>query len=50
MLLSWEDFAAKAEEMVREKPLDTRYTVKYKHGEGKMTLKVTDNVEVSIYA
>lgn len=47
MLLDWDDFAAKAEELVREKPLHTRYTVKYKHSEGKMTLKVTDNEEVS---
>ncbi|WZN62648.1 SRP9/SRP14 subunit of signal recognition particle [Chloropicon roscoffensis] len=49
MLLDWDDFAAKAEELVREKPLHTRYTVKYKHSEGKMTLKVTDNEECWTY-
>ena len=43
---AWDDFFEKAEVMVREKPLHTRYTVKYKHKEGKMVMKVTDNTEV----
>ena len=46
MLLEWDEFAAKAEEMARRNPLHTRYVVKYKHAEGKMTLKATDNEEV----
>ncbi len=43
----WEEFYEKAEELARGKPLDCRYTVKYKHRDGKMVLKVTDNAEVS---
>ena len=46
----WDDFFAKAEELLRAKPLDCRYTVKYKHREGKMVLKVTDNAEVSAFS
>mmetsp|Transcript_24420 Transcript_24420/g.52566 ORF Transcript_24420/g.52566 Transcript_24420/m.52566 type:complete len:93 (+) Transcript_24420:128-406(+) len=45
----WDDFFAKAEELLRAKPLDCRYTVKYKHREGKMVLKVTDNAECWTY-
>ena len=43
---AWDDFYAKAEELLRSKPLDCRYTVKYKHNEGKMVLKVTDDSQV----
>ncbi|QDZ18244.1 SRP9/SRP14 subunit of signal recognition particle [Chloropicon primus] len=49
MLLEWDEFAAKAEEMARRNPLHTRYVVKYKHAEGKMTLKATDNEECFTY-
>ena len=45
---AWDEFEAKAEALCRAKPLDTRYTIKYKHKDGKMALKVTDNVVVSV--
>lgn len=44
-----EDFNAfyqQAEELFRKEPLRTRYQIKYKHKEGKLVLKVTDNVVV----
>merc|ERR1712118_72013 len=46
---AWDDFYAKAEELLRSKPLDCRYTVKYKHNEGKMVLKVTDDSQCWTY-
>jgi signal recognition particle subunit SRP9 len=45
-----EDFNAffqQAEELVLREPLKTRYVVKYRHKEGKLVLKVTDDVVVS---
>ena len=42
----WDQFSAKAEELCRGSPLDTRYTVKYNHKDGQMVLKITNNVEV----
>jgi signal recognition particle subunit SRP9 len=46
-----EDFAsfyARAEELHRRSPLATRYVVKYRAREGKLVLKVTDDVVVCI--
>jgi signal recognition particle subunit SRP9 len=41
-----EDFEAfyhQAAELFKARPLDTRYVVKYRHSEGKLVMKVTDN-------
>jgi signal recognition particle subunit SRP9 len=40
-------FYQQAEELYISRPLHTRYVVKYKHNEGKLVLKVTDDVVVS---
>jgi hypothetical protein len=45
----WDEFTAKAEELCRGSPLDTRYTVKYNHKDGKMVLKITNNVVCFTY-
>eukprot|EP00878_Enallax_costatus_P003746 GHUV01003962.1.p1 GENE.GHUV01003962.1~~GHUV01003962.1.p1 ORF type:complete len:126 (+),score=49.06 GHUV01003962.1:248-625(+) len=37
-------FYQQAEELFRKEPLRTRYQIKYKHKEGKLVLKVTDDV------
>jgi signal recognition particle subunit SRP9 len=45
-----EDFNAfyqQAEELLLKDPIKTRYAVKYRHTEGKLVLKVTDDVVVS---
>ena len=44
---SWDEFFAKAEELCRANALGTRYSVRYKHKEGKLVMKVTDDVTVS---
>jgi hypothetical protein len=40
-------FYQQAQELVAQQPLRTRYVIKYKHKEGKLVLKVTDDVVVS---
>eukprot|EP00803_Ostreobium_quekettii_P002759 evm.model.scf_233.4 EVM.evm.TU.scf_233.4 scf_233:112446-113270(+) len=42
-LRSWESFASQAEELYRKDPLGTRYLMKYRHCDGKLELKVTDD-------
>ena len=39
-------FIQEAEELYRSNPLATRYCVKYRHCDGKLILKVTDDVKV----
>lgn len=45
-LRSWEAFASQAEELYRKDPLGTRYLMKYRHSDGKLVLKVTDDKTV----
>ncbi|GBF88837.1 hypothetical protein Rsub_01738 [Raphidocelis subcapitata] len=40
----WDSFYVQAEELWRQQPLKTRYCIKYRHTEGKLVLKVTDDV------
>lgn len=40
----WESFAQQAEALFRSQPLRTRYVLKYQHSQGKLTLKVTDDI------
>jgi len=40
----WDTFFLQAQELQRKRPLHTRYCIKYSHKEGKLVLKVTDDV------
>ncbi|CAJ1407099.1 unnamed protein product [Effrenium voratum] len=39
----FEEFEVAAQELFKQQPLRTRYLVKYRHKEGKVVLKVTDD-------
>uniref|UniRef100_A0A0D6QR04 Signal recognition particle 9 kDa protein n=1 Tax=Araucaria cunninghamii TaxID=56994 RepID=A0A0D6QR04_ARACU len=40
---SWDEFAERAVLLFRSDPVSTRYVMKYRHCDGKLVLKVTDN-------
>mmetsp|Transcript_9825 Transcript_9825/g.31909 ORF Transcript_9825/g.31909 Transcript_9825/m.31909 type:complete len:106 (-) Transcript_9825:69-386(-) len=40
---NFDEFYARAEEMFRADPMGTRYVTKYRHCDGKLVLKVTDD-------
>uniref|UniRef100_A0ACD5ZRB0 Uncharacterized protein n=1 Tax=Avena sativa TaxID=4498 RepID=A0ACD5ZRB0_AVESA len=40
---SWEEFVDRSLELFRNDPIATRYVMKYRHCDGKLVLKVTDN-------
>ncbi len=44
---SFEEFSRRAEELYTSCPLKTRYVLKYRHCDGKVVLKVTNDVVVS---
>lgn len=46
-LEDFEVFYSQAVELFEARPLDTRYSVKYRHCDGKLVFKVTDDVKVS---
>jgi len=46
---TWDEFVTRAEAMFRASPSKTRYCVKYRHCDGKLVLKVTDDKEVNIH-
>uniref|UniRef100_A0A6B2LUM8 Signal recognition particle 9 kDa protein n=1 Tax=Arcella intermedia TaxID=1963864 RepID=A0A6B2LUM8_9EUKA len=39
----WDQFAEAAEKCYLRNPMTTRYLLKYRHSEGKVVIKVTDN-------
>lgn len=43
----FESFIKQAEDLFVARPLDTRYSIKYRHVDGKLVLKVTDDRTVS---
>nr|GMD25098.1 Signal recognition particle 9 kDa protein [Ipomoea batatas] len=43
----WDDFVEKSVQLFRADPGKTRYVMKYRHSDGKLVLKVTDDKEVS---
>lgn len=43
----WDSFAEQAEALYKADPICTRYTLKYRHCDGKAVLKVTDDKVVS---
>uniref|UniRef100_A0ACD6AJC1 Uncharacterized protein n=1 Tax=Avena sativa TaxID=4498 RepID=A0ACD6AJC1_AVESA len=40
---SWEEFVDRSLELFRNDPIATRYVMKYRHCDGKLVLKVTNN-------
>ncbi|KAK4759111.1 hypothetical protein SAY87_020412 [Trapa incisa] len=44
-ITSWDEFVEKSVQLFQADPESTRYSVKYRHCEGKLVLKVTDNRE-----
>ena len=47
-LESLDAFVERAEELFKANPLKTRYVMKYRHCDGKLVLKVTDDDTVSL--
>ncbi|KAF7804678.1 signal recognition particle 9 kDa protein [Senna tora] len=47
-LTSWDEFVERSVQLFRDNPESTRYVIKYRHCDGKLVLKVTDNREVLI--
>jgi signal recognition particle subunit SRP9 len=43
-----ESFLVQAEDLYRSNPLKTRYSIKYRHCDGKLVVKVTDDVTVRV--
>nr|GMD12163.1 signal recognition particle 9 kDa protein [Ipomoea batatas]GMD15504.1 signal recognition particle 9 kDa protein [Ipomoea batatas]GMD18629.1 signal recognition particle 9 kDa protein [Ipomoea batatas] len=44
-IISWDDFVEKSTQLFRANPENTRYVMKYRHSDGKLVLKVTDDKE-----
>ncbi|XP_019647885.1 PREDICTED: signal recognition particle 9 kDa protein-like [Branchiostoma belcheri] len=42
-ITSWEEFAKAAERLYQADPVKCRFVVKYRHCDGKLVLKVTDD-------
>ncbi|KAH0772500.1 hypothetical protein KY290_009637 [Solanum tuberosum] len=48
-ITSWDDFVERSVQLFRadpEKASVTRYVMKYRHSDGKLVLKVTDDKEI----
>ncbi|KAJ4897514.1 Signal recognition particle 9 kDa protein [Raphanus sativus] len=44
-IVSWDEFVDRSVQLFKADPESTRYVVKYRHCDGKLVLKVTDNKE-----
>ncbi|KAG2326848.1 hypothetical protein Bca4012_035754 [Brassica carinata] len=44
-IVSWDEFVDRSVQLFKSDPESTRYVVKYRHCDGKLVLKVTDNKE-----
>ncbi|KAH7670564.1 Signal recognition particle SRP9 subunit protein [Dioscorea alata] len=44
-IASWEEFVERSIQLFRADPQSSRYVMKYRHCDGKLVLKVTDNRE-----
>ncbi|CAI9091220.1 OLC1v1026185C1 [Oldenlandia corymbosa var. corymbosa] len=42
-ITSWDDFVDKSVQLFRDDPEKTRYSMKYRHCDGQLVLKVTDD-------
>ncbi|ONK61308.1 uncharacterized protein A4U43_C08F28370 [Asparagus officinalis] len=40
---SWDDFVERSVQLFKDNPESSRYVMKYRHCDGKLVLKVTDN-------
>ncbi|RZR99451.1 hypothetical protein BHM03_00029003 [Ensete ventricosum] len=45
-IAAWDEFAERSVQLFRADPHSSRYVMKYRHCDGKLVLKVTDNREV----
>lgn len=43
----FESFYQQSEQLFRARPIETRYCIKYRNCDGKLVLKVTDDVKVN---
>jgi len=43
-ITNWEEFVEAAEKLYAQNPAKTRYTMKYRHNDGNLVLKVTDDI------
>eukprot|EP00033_Pygsuia_biforma_P003231 GCRY01003543.1.p1 GENE.GCRY01003543.1~~GCRY01003543.1.p1 ORF type:complete len:113 (+),score=1.75 GCRY01003543.1:109-447(+) len=48
-IASWEEFFEKSQELYLRSPAETRMTMKYRHVDAKLVLKVTNNVVCYMY-
>lgn len=48
-LENWDEFATKAHDLYQQDPNACRVTMKYRHNDGKLNIKVTDNKKVFQY-
>lgn len=48
-LENWDEFANKATDMYEKDPDGCRITMKYRHTDGRLNVKVTDNKQVYQY-
>ncbi|KAK2154576.1 hypothetical protein LSH36_264g00004 [Paralvinella palmiformis] len=46
---TWDDFARHAEMLYLNDPIKTRFVVKYRHCDGKLTVKITDDQSCFMY-
>ncbi|GFS29455.1 signal recognition particle 9 kDa protein [Nephila pilipes] len=46
---TWEEFAKAAERLYINDPMKVRFTLKYRHCDGKLIIKITDNVTCLMY-
>ena len=46
---SWEEFAKNAETLYSKDPLKCRFVMKYRHNDGKLVVKLTDNASCLMY-
>ncbi|GAV69950.1 SRP9-21 domain-containing protein [Cephalotus follicularis] len=44
-ITSWDEFVDRSVQLFRADPDSSRYVMKYRHSDGKLVLKVTDNKE-----
>ncbi|KAI7754591.1 hypothetical protein M8C21_003719 [Ambrosia artemisiifolia] len=42
-IVSWDEFVEQSVQLFRASPQTTRYVMKYRHSDGKLVLKVTDD-------
>lgn len=46
---NWDEFAEKAKSMLNKDPINCRVTLKYRHNDGKIKIKATDNKKCHHY-